>query len=58
MAIIDNGNECRSGWGFGVRINHGTEGVCWAGKWIAKEPLEIAVANRPLTPDERKLLLE
>lgn len=58
VAIVDNGQDCRSGWGFGIRINHGTQAVCWAGKWIPTEPLEIAVAKRSLTPDEQKLLLE
>lgn len=58
VAIVDNGRDCCSGWGFGTRINHGSPGVCWAGKWIATEPLEIAVAKRPLLPEEQKLLLE
>ncbi|MEI6239029.1 MAG: hypothetical protein WCR51_01435 [Planctomycetia bacterium] len=58
VGIVDSGQDCRSGWGFGIRINHGNQAVCWAGKWIPTEPLEIAVAKRPLSPDEQKLLLE
>jgi len=58
VALVDSGRDCCSGWGFGTRINHGTQAVCWAGKWIATEPLEIAVAKRSLSPDEQKLLLE
>lgn len=58
VALVASGSDCCSGWGFGTRINHGTQAVCWAGKWIATEPLEIAVSKRSLSPDEQKLLLE
>jgi len=58
VALVDSGRDCYSGWGFGTRINHGTQAVCWEGKFIATEPLEIAVAKRPLTADEQKLLVE
>ena len=58
VALVDGGRDCCSGWGFGTRINHGTQAVCWAGKWVATEPLEIAVAKRSLSPDEQKLLIE
>jgi hypothetical protein len=47
-----------TGWGFGHRIHHGGEAeVCWNGKWIPREPLEIAVIGRPLTPAEERFLL-
>jgi hypothetical protein len=58
VALVASGSDCCSGWGFGTRINHGTQAVCWAGKWIATEPLEIAVSKRSLSPDEQKLILE
>jgi hypothetical protein len=50
--------ESLSGWGFGVVILSGAQGVCWHGKPISMEPLEIAVLTRGLTPEERKFLLE
>ena len=50
--------EALSGWGFGVVINGGSLGTCWAGKPMPAEPLEIAVLSRSLSADERKLLLE
>ena len=58
VALVDKGPDCCSGWGFGMRVNHGNPGVCWAGKLIPTEPLEIAVAKRSLSSDEQKLLLE
>lgn len=58
VALVDKGPDCCSGWGFGTRVNHGTQAVCWSGKLIPTEPLEIAVAKRSLSSDEQKLLLE
>lgn len=47
-----------SGWGFGHRIHHGGEAdLCWNGKWLPREHLEISVIGRPLTPAEERFLL-
>ncbi len=48
-----------SGWGFGHRINHGGPAeLCWNGQWIPKEPIEIAVIGRALTPEEERCVLQ
>ncbi len=40
-----------TGWGFGHRIHYGGDAdLCWNRNWIQREPLEIAVTARPLTP--------
>jgi len=57
VAVVEAA-EALSGWGFGVVINGGSLGTCWAGNPIPPEPLEIAVLSRSLSADERKLLLE
>jgi hypothetical protein len=47
-----------TGWGFGHRIHHGGQAeLCWEGKWIPREPLEIAVIGRPLAAAEERFLL-
>jgi hypothetical protein len=59
VAIVDSYDDVCSGWGFGTRMAHGGPAeACWAGKWIPKEPLEIAVTKRSLSSDEHKLLLK
>lgn len=59
VAIVDSYEDVCSGWGFGTRMAHGGPAeACWAGKWMPKEPLEIAVTKRPLSAEEKKLLLE
>lgn len=48
-----------SGWGFGHRVGHGgASELCWNSQWIPREVLEIAVLARPLTPDEKRQLVE
>jgi len=55
---ISRQNGFFSGWGFGHRIHHGGEAeLCWNGKWLPREPLEVAVIGRPLTPAEERFLL-
>jgi hypothetical protein len=58
-AVATSGrNGFFSGWGFGHRIHHGGEAeLCWSGKWLPREPLEISVIGRPLTPAEERALL-
>jgi hypothetical protein len=58
VAIARKGANFYTGWGFGHRVHHGGEAeLCWNGKWIPREPLEIAVLGRPLTPTEERFLL-
>jgi len=44
-----------SGWGFGHKIKSGNQtSMAWNGETIPREPLEISVLTRELTPKERR----
>jgi hypothetical protein len=59
ISVFAHGTEYFSGYGFGhVNQGGGAAVAVWASKQIQGEILEISVAMRHLTADERALLLE
>lgn len=59
ISVFAHGTEYFSGYGFGhVNQGGGAAVAVWASKRIQGEVLEISVAMRHLTADERALLLE
>jgi hypothetical protein len=44
-----------TGWGFGHKFKSGTQtSMAWNGQTVPREPLEISVLARELSPKERR----